>query len=151
MSTMSIQRASWFWFHQAGNVNAFLTTNSGTPSSFPNNLLQYQTEVSVKSRRMAVTSNCVNENEFFFQLEPREKTRTYPIPCLIFRKEGFKEDWQRTQYYLWCQYKAISCKEQGLLHFGAEIKYKSDRNTVDLRLLMTLQIQWRKLQIRWLP
>ena len=32
---------------------------------------------------MAVTSNCVNEKEFFFQLEPREKTRTYPIPYLL--------------------------------------------------------------------
>ena len=38
-------------------------------------------QLDVKSRRMAVTSNCVNEKEFFFQLEPREKTRTYPIPC----------------------------------------------------------------------
>ena len=56
------------------------------------NSILFMTEVSVKSRRMAVTSNCVNEKEFFFQLEPREKTRTYPIPCLIFRKEGFKED-----------------------------------------------------------
>ena len=45
------------------------------------NSILFMTEVSVKSRRMAVTSNCVNEKEFFFQLEPREKTRTYPIPC----------------------------------------------------------------------
>ena len=29
-------------------------------------------------RRMAVTSNCVNEKEFF-QFEPGEETRTFPI------------------------------------------------------------------------
>ena len=29
-------------------------------------------------RRMAVTSNCVNEKKFF-QLEPGEETRTFPI------------------------------------------------------------------------
>ena len=30
------------------------------------NSILFMTEVSVKSRRMAVTSNCVNEKEFFF-------------------------------------------------------------------------------------
>ena len=31
------------------------------------NSILFMTEVSVKSRRMAVTSNCVNEKEFFYR------------------------------------------------------------------------------------
>ena len=42
------------------------------------NSILFMTEVSVKSRRMAVTSNCVNEKKFF-QLEPGEETRNIPI------------------------------------------------------------------------
>ena len=83
-------------FHQAGNVNAFLTTSSGTPSSFPNNLLQYQSEVSVKSRVGWIHTkwNISNFSDFsIMDLHVKLNfVKSYKTAGLIFRKKGFKED-----------------------------------------------------------
>ena len=60
------------------------------------NSILFMTEVSVKSRRMAVTSNCVNEKEFF-QLETRRRDpnlsnsyRLIPVHCLMKAVEAVK-------------------------------------------------------------